>query len=69
MGEVAGGQMVGLIAEPSGALTLDDLTARVASALSVRPFVQAEGPAAITRRRRHLGQRRPLDRRSRRPGL
>ena len=49
MGEVAGGQMVGLIAEPSGALTLDDLTARVASALGVQPFVQAEGPAAITR--------------------
>jgi dinuclear metal center YbgI/SA1388 family protein len=49
MGEVAGGQMVGLIAEPPGAFTLDELTARVAAALDVEPFVQAAGPATVAR--------------------
>ncbi len=49
MGEVAGGQMVGLIAEPPGALTLDELAARVGSALGVEPLVQADGPATVKR--------------------
>jgi len=45
----ASGQLVGIIASAPDGTALDDLVARVETAVGARPFVQACGPASVAR--------------------